>query len=298
MTKQTCGFIGLGAMGYSMATNLFKQERLSAVYNRDTKKSEAFQHQTKVPFYTKLEDIAKSCNVIICCVSDDEALMQVIKELLPSLQAGSIIIDTSTVSRQCITTVSDLLNTVNVDFLDAPMSGGIEGAQNAALVFMVGGDPEVFERAKPLLHCMANTVTLMGGSGMGQATKAVNQIMAAGINQAVCEALAFSQASGLDSNKVIDVISNGAAANWLLEHRGKNMLKGNFDSGFKVSLHYKDLLLCRGMMEKFSDEERLPIVEMTILHYIRLMSHGHGDEDISTLIRLKHKLFKSNMLNN
>ena len=117
--------------------------------------------------------------------------------------------------------------------------------------------------------------------------------MAAGINQAVTESLAFGEAMGLDMHKVIDVISSGAAANWFLEKRGRTMLNGDFDTGFKVALHHKDLKLCQEMIEQVSgNEKKLPIVEMTLLHYRRLLDAGFAEEDISSLYRLKKDLFK------
>ena len=132
----------------------------------------------------------------------------------------------------------------------------------------------------------------MGESGYGQATKAVNQIMAAGINQAVTEALAFAEAMQLPLDDVIDVISNGAAGNWFLQHRGNTMVQGEFNPGFKIDLHKKDLDLCREMVEAVSETDmRLPIVEMTRLHYERLQEAGYGEEDISALYRLKRELF-------
>jgi 3-hydroxyisobutyrate dehydrogenase len=134
----------------------------------------------------------------------------------------------------------------------------------------------------------------MGKTGSGQATKAVNQVMAAGINQAVSEALAFGNALGLDMDKLIDVIGGGAASNWFLANRGANMAKGIFEPGFKVSLHHKDLELCRNMAEKLTQgDNRLPIIEMTLIHYRRLMEAGFGEEDISSLYRHKQKLFEN-----
>jgi 3-hydroxyisobutyrate dehydrogenase len=148
----------------------------------------------------------------------------------------------------------------------------------------------LLERVRPLLSCMAARIEHMGPVGSGQATKAVNQIMAAGINQAVTEALAFAEAHVLPLDKVIDVVSGGAAGNWFLAHRGRTMIDGEFAAGFKVALHHKDLEICRRMAASLG--VALPVVEMTLVHYRRLMQAGYGDEDISALFREKHALFE------
>jgi 3-hydroxyisobutyrate dehydrogenase len=174
-------------------------------------------------------------------------------------------------------------------FLDAPVSGGVEGARRGTLAMMVGGSAALLDRVRPLLSCMAARIEHMGPVGSGQATKAVNQIMAAGINQAVSEALAFAEAHHLPMNKVIDIVSSGAAGNWFLEHRGQSMAEGHFSAGFKVALHHKDLEICQRMAATLG--VALPVVEMTLIHYRRLMQAGYSDEDISALFREKRALF-------
>ena len=175
-------------------------------------------------------------------------------------------------------------------FLDAPVSGGIEGARNGTLAMMVGGDAGVLERVRPVLDSIAGRIEHMGPVGAGQATKAVNQVMAAGINQAVSEALAFAEALELPLDKVIEVVGGGAAGNWFLDHRGPAMSKGKFSPGFRVALHHKDLLICKQMAAAFGVS--MPVVEMTLIHYRRLMQAGYGDEDISALFREKRRLFE------
>ena len=157
------------------------------------------------------------------------------------------------------------------------------------MVMMVGGDAAVLSSCMPILESISRKVVHMGPVGSGQATKAVNQIMCAGINQAVTEALAFGQHQGLDMDKVVDVVSSGAAGNWFVEHRGRSMTRGVFDPGFRVALHHKDLKICQAMLA--ADDVQLPMVEMTLVHYERLMADGHGDEDISALYRVKRPLF-------
>ena len=149
--------------------------------------------------------------------------------------------------------------------------------------------PALVERIRPALRVIAAKIDLMGPIGAGQATKAVNQIMVAGINQSVTEALAFGQHQGLDMDKAVDVVSSGAAGNWFVEHRGRSMTADEFAPGFRVALHHKDLKICQAMLA--ADHVQLPMVEMTLVHYERLIQEGHGDEDISALYRLKRPLF-------
>ncbi len=151
---------------------------------------------------------------------------------------------------------------------------------------MVGGTEAILEKARATLDAMAANIVYIGASGSGQATKAVNQIMVAGINQAVTEALAFGKAMDLPMDKVVDIVATGAAGNWFLEHRGKSMLASNFAPGFKLALHHKDLTICKEMTQSIS-KQALPVVAMTLMHYQRLMDAGYGDEDISALLRLK-----------
>ena len=152
---------------------------------------------------------------------------------------------------------------------------------------MVGGKTEVLERVRPMLAAMASRIEHMGAVGQGQACKAANQIMAAGINQAVTSALAFAAAQGLEMDKVIEVLAGGAAGNWFLEHRGKTMTRNIFKPGFKVALHHKDLLICQEMAQQ--SQVVCPLIDATLLDYAELMAQGFGDEDISALFRLKWK---------
>ena len=145
----------------------------------------------------------------------------------------------------------------------------------------------MLEKARPVLDSMCARIIYMGKTGMGQGTKAVNQIMAAGINQAVTEALAFAQAEGLPLEKVIDVVAGGAAGNWFLDHRGLTMTQQNFQPGFKLALHQKDLKICLSMANKNSAD--LPLVQQTVVDYQQLINAGFADEDISALFRLKQK---------
>jgi len=276
-------------MGAPMADKLHGSGYLSLVWNRSREKAEAFAREHDVAVADNVAAVAERATVVFTCVSADQDLLDVTEQLLPGLSASSVLVDCSTVSRDTAVEAARKVAARGGAFLDAPVSGGVEGARKGSLAMMVGGDAQVVERVRPLLACMAQRIEYMGPVGSGQATKAVNQIMAAGINQAVSEALAFARAQQLPLAKVIDVVGSGAAGNWFLSHRGATMVEGIFEPGFKVALHHKDLLICKAMAEQF--EVALPVVEMTLIHYRRLMGAGFGEEDISALFREKVALF-------
>jgi 3-hydroxyisobutyrate dehydrogenase len=282
------GFAGLGAMGVPMARNLHRAGLLTAVWNRTAAKAAALGAETGVAAAATPAALAAQCDVIVTCVSADRDLLEVVAAMAPALAAGAIVVDCSTVAAQTARTAAARLAEVGAGFLDCPVSGGTEGAAAGTLSIMVGGAEEHLERARPALEAMGSTIVHMGPAGAGQAAKATNQIMVAGINQAVTEALAFGRAQGLPMDKVIAALEKGAAGNWFLSKRGPTMIRGEFPLGFKVSLHAKDLEICRRMAADLG--VKLPVVEMTLLHYARLPEHS-ADEDISALFRLKSDMF-------
>ncbi|HYM34646.1 MAG TPA: NAD(P)-dependent oxidoreductase [Steroidobacteraceae bacterium] len=287
MTLST-GFIGLGAMGASMARNLHKRGLLTHVWNRTFAKAKTLAEELKVQA-EPLGELAAKCNVVVLCVSADEDVLQIVSEIAPRLRSETIVIDCSTVSAETARTAATQLKKYHADFLDAPVSGGTEGARNGTLAIMVGGDEKVFARAKPVLDAMGTTVALFGPTGAGQAAKATNQIMCAGIIQAVSEAMAFAKAQGLPLDRLIDTLGKGAGSSWYFVNRAPNMVRNAYPAGFRVRLHQKDLNICRDMAARFGVQ--LPVVEMTLHHYRRLIEQGHGDEDISTIFRLKDAMF-------
>lgn len=289
MTEPRTGFIGLGAMGFAMARNLHTAGLLEGVWNRNPVKGATFCQQVGAPAYTALSGLVPKCQVLVTCVSADQDLLDVIDQVVPHLPTGSLVIDCSTVSRETALEAAARLETKAADFIDAPVSGGTEGARHGTLTIMVGGTEAAFTRAQPVLTAMGQRIEHMGPVGSGQATKAVNQIMAAGINQAVGEALAFAEGQGLPLEKVIEVVGSGAAGNWFVNHRGPTMVKGEFPPGFKMALHLKDLLICQHMAEDAGG--KLPLVSKTIEDYRALIDAGHGDEDISALYRQLKTLF-------
>ena len=275
------GMIGLGAMGLGMARNLAKAGFLTAVYNRTTAKTLEF----KVATYDSPEALAAEVDIVLICVSADQDVIGLVESIAKTIKSRSIVVDLSTVSSDTAQKAAAILLKKEVNFLDAPVSGGVEGAKNGTLAMMVGGNIKALEKARPALEAIAKRIIHIGDTGSGQATKAANQIMCAGINQAVTEALAFAQSQGLEIDKVIDVISGGAAGNWFLEHRGYTMTQDIFTPGFKLALHHKDLKICQTMAAQ--SDIAIPLADMTVINYEQLMNDGYGDEDISALYRLK-----------
>ena len=280
------GVIGLGAMGNGMALNLHKAGHLHGVWNRTRSKAAAIAGETGAILYESPADLAPDCELILLCVSRDADVLEMVEQVAATAGSGSIVVDTSTVSSNTAVLAAEKLAKTGVAFLDCPVSGGVEGARKGTLAMMAGGDPAVLARAEGALMSIAANITLVGPTGSGQACKAVNQIMCAGVNQAVTEALAFGEAMGLDMHKVVDVVAKGAAGNWFLDHRGKTMLADDNDTGFKLNLHHKDLTICTAMMREL-DNVTLPLVDTTLRQYEQLMEQGYGDEDISALYRLK-----------
>jgi 3-hydroxyisobutyrate dehydrogenase len=287
--SKKAGFLGLGTMGQGMAANLHRAGRLACAWNRTRSRVEEFAARSGIRLADSPEQVARECDLLITCVSADDDLHQVVDQVLPELRPGAVLVDCSTVSAATARSVAGQTTAAGGSFLDAPVSGGVEGARKGSLAMMVGGDTEVLESVRPMLQAMAAQVVYMGPTGSGQATKAVNQIMAAGINQAVSEALAFGAAQGLDLERVTQVVSQGAAGSWFLSHRGPNMIAGRYAPGFKVSLHRKDLHICQAMARERG--VALSVVEQTLGDYQRLMDQAHGDEDISALFRIKKDLF-------
>lgn len=284
------GFVGLGAMGLPMARNLHRAGLLASAWNRSPDKAQALAAETGVPAAASLAVLAADCDLVVTCVSADADLLEVVAGLLPGLRPGAIVVDCSTVASSTARTAATQLAASSVAFLDCPVSGGTEGARAGTLSIMVGGDEAVMARARPALEAMGGSITLMGPVGAGQAAKATNQIMVAGINQAVAEALAFGRAQGLPMERLIAALEKGAAGSWFLSKRGPTMIRGEFPLGFKVGLHAKDLEICRQMAAELG--VKLPVVEMTLLHYARL-PEASAEEDISALFRLKSDMFSA-----
>lgn len=279
------GFIGLGAMGEPMARHLAAKGLLVGVYNRTTATAQALGDELKIPVFTDPAALAAHCDVLILCVSADPDVLSVGRAAAVGLKLGSVMIDTSTVSSATARILAHELQSVGAHFLDAPLSGGVEGARNGKLSVMVGGDPAILQIVRPVLDCFAARITLMGPVGSGQATKAVNQVLIAGIAEAVCEGLAFGEKLGLPHAALLDVLKAGAAQSWFLEKRGSSMLHNQFGGGFKLALLLKDLKIVQAMLDEQGMQSS--VVRQAIADYSQLVEMQAGDDEISSLIRLK-----------
>ena len=279
------GYLGLGAMGWPMASHLAKAGTLAGVWNRSADKSARFAQEFAVPALATPAELAALCNVLLINVSADQDVLDVVRAAMPGIQPDSIVVDHSTVSPGTAQTLKLELASLGAEFLDAPVSGGVEGAKNAALSLMVGGDAAALARVIPVLTRMGKRITHMGDVGTGQATKAVNQVIIAGIAQGVCEALAMAEKLDLPTDKLLSVLTGGAANSWFLEKRGETMLKDEFANGFKLGLLLKDLNIVARMGRDLGLTQTT--VQQSISDYTTLVAQGRGDEEISALIRKK-----------
>lgn len=280
-------------MGLPMATNLQRHGLLHGVWNRSSEKSAAFAREYGCLHAQTPAVLAAECDAIVLCVSADADVMALCRQIAGSVRDGALVIDCSTVAATTAREAAALLRKHAAGFLDCPVSGGTEGAIKGTLAIMAGGEESDFRRALPVLQAMGGKISHLGPSGAGQAAKATNQIMVAGINQAVTEAMAFAKSQGLPLEDLIELLGAGAAGCWFLDHRGPNMVKNEYPLGFKVELHQKDLAICRDMAA--SSGTKLPLVEMTMHHYRRLLNDGYRDEDISSLFRIKERMFSNGL---
>lgn len=287
MNDLKVGFVGLGAMGLPMAGHLQRAGLLCAVWNRSRDKAMAAAAQLGVAAPAALAELAQACNLIALCVPADADVLELAQEIATHARLGTIVVDHSTVSSVTARSAHALLVAKDCQFLDAPVSGGVEGANNGKLSVMVGGDADVLVRARPALDCYALRISHMGGVGAGQDTKAVNQVLVAGIAQAVCEGLALSEQLGLDPTRLLPTLGAGAAGNWFLDKRGATMLRNEFTVGFKLALLHKDLKIVRELARDAGTDRS--VIEKSLADYAVLLAQGHGDEDISALIRLKRQ---------
>lgn len=280
------GLIGLGAMGAPMAMHLHKAGMLNVVGNRSPGKVADFvASHPGVTGATAIADFAE-CDVVILNVSLDSDVLQNANDLSRVLRPGAIVVDHSTVSRDTALAAQQALKSSGVHFIDAPVSGGVEGARNGKLSVMAGAHAEDLAKVRPLLENYGARITHMGPVGNGQATKAVNQVMVAGINEAVCEALAIGEALQLDPELLIPTLMSGAASNWFLDKRGATMLSSQFTPGFKNAHMLKDLRIVQGMARNAGINT--PTLDQAERDYATLAElNGQPDADTSSLISLK-----------
>ncbi len=291
MNSIKVSFIGLGVMGYPMAGHLATAGYPVCVYNRTTAKAEKWVADYGGANALTPAQAASEADFVFCCVGNDDDLRSVttgVDGAFNSIKSGAVFVDHTTASANVARELYDHARKNDFGFLDAPVSGGQAGAENGLLTVMVGGDQEIFDRAKPLIDCFARSALLMGGAGSGQLTKMVNQICIAGLVQGLSEGLAFGVNSGLDGMKVFDVISKGAASSWQMINRHETMLNNEFDFGFAVDWMRKDLGLCMEEAERNNSE--LPITRIIDGYYAEIQAAGGNRHDTSSLVtRLPRK---------
>jgi 3-hydroxyisobutyrate dehydrogenase len=279
------GFIGLGAMGAPMARHVHARGLLNVVGTRTQDKADALAAELGVRAARSAQNFA-DCDIVAMCVPLDADVLENVAGLADVLRPGTVVIDHSTVSVDTARRAAAMCAEHGIGFIDAPVSGGVEGARNGKLSVMAGGDEAVLEKARPVLECYAARISHMGGTGSGQATKAVNQVLVAGINEAVCEGLALGEKLSLDPERLLPTLMAGAAGNWFLDKRGATMLRDEFAPGFKNAHMLKDLRIVQGMAQQAGI--RTAVVDQALADYSELVTErGLGEADTSALITLK-----------
>ncbi len=287
MDKKRVAFLGLGVMGYPMAGHLARAGHDVTVYNRSQAKAQQWVSQHGGRSAPTPAEAARGAELVMMCVGNDHDVREVAsgaQGALSGMAPGTVLVDHTTASAIVAREVDAAAQARSVEFLDAPVSGGQAGAENGKLTIMVGGRAEPFARAEPVLAHYGRAVTLMGPCGSGQLTKMVNQICIAGLVQALSEGISFAARAGLDVERVLDVISKGAAQSWQMENRGKTMLADKFDFGFAVDWMRKDLEIC--LTEARANGSTLPVTALVDQFYARIQQAGGGRWDTSSLIRL------------
>ena len=280
-------FLGLGVMGYPMAGHLAAKGHDVTVYNRTRAKAEQWVGQHGGTQADTPAAAAADQEIVFACVGNDDDLRSVVggeDGALAGMAAGSIFVDHTTASADVARELYDSAKAKDVAFLDAPVSGGQAGAENGQLTVMVGGDEAPFDTVKPVIDSFAKSCVLMGPVGSGQLTKMVNQICIAGLVQGLSEAVNFGSKAGLDMEKVISVISKGAAQSWQMENRAATMVDGKFDFGFAVDWMRKDLAIC--LEESKRNKARLPVTALVDQLYAQVQARGGNRWDTSSLIHL------------
>ena len=280
-------FLGLGVMGYPMAGHLAAAGHQVTVFNRTSAKADKWVAQHGGSSATTPAEAAKEAEFVFACVGEDDDVRQMTigkDGAFSTMQKGAIFIDNTTASADVAREIYAAASAAGLHFIDAPVSGGQAGAENGKLTVMCGGDEAAYGRAESLMACYGARVTLMGASGAGQLTKMVNQICIAGLVQGLSEALNFGQKAGLDMDRVLGVVSGGAAQSWQMENRGTTMVRDEFDFGFAVDWMIKDLKIC--LAEAANNGAELPVTATVAQFYKALSNKGFGRNDTSSLIRL------------
>ncbi len=278
-------FIGLGVMGFPMAGHLSKRGFNVTVYNRSEEKSKLWIKNHIGTYSTSIKEAVSDSDIVFSCVGNDTDLREITlgtDKAFSSMKPDTIFIDHTTTSSDIAVELSKKAKKLNIHFLDAPVSGGEVGAVKGELTVMIGGENTIFEKIKSIIAAYAKNITLIGGPGKGQIAKMVNQICIAGLVQALSEAISFSEKSGLDTKKVLDAISQGAAGSWQLSNRGETMVDRKFDFGFAVNLMRKDLGICLDHAGK--NNISLPITSIVNQFYAEVQRNGGSKFDTSSLL--------------
>ena len=283
--SKAIGFIGLGVMGFPMAGHLSKNHNVF-VFNRSSSKSEDWVNKYQGTECQSVQEITKKSDILILCVGNDVDVRNIICDdngVLNNAKPGLVVIDHTTTSADLPVELNIILNTKDVTFIDAPISGGQAGAENGKLSVMAGGDKESFEKIEEILQDYSKFIKYLGPSGSGQLTKMVNQICIAGLLQGLSEAMNFSDKVGLNTNEVIEVISKGAAQSWQMENRWKTMIDDDYHHGFAVDLMRKDLDIVIGKAEKLNIS--LDVTKSVNEYYKDIQKAGGGRWDTSSLYK-------------
>ena len=283
------GFIGLGIMGRGMAANLLAKGFDVVVWNRTASRADGLVEAGAARAESPAA-VARACPIVITCVSDTpdvEAVILGSEGVVEGVASGSLVIDCSTISPQATLEIAQALEAKGAFMLDAPISGGSEGAEKGTLSIMVGGRAEDFDRARPCLEAMGTTITHVGSQGAGQTVKLVNQILVVGNCVAMCEALLFAQAGGVDLQKTFDAISQGAAGSWMFTNRAPQIIRRDWSPGFMVSLQQKDLRLVLAAADEMGVP--IPVTAQIFNLYRTLEARGLHEEGNHALIKaLEH----------
>jgi 3-hydroxyisobutyrate dehydrogenase len=277
-------------MGRGMTHNLLKAGHDVTVWNRSAARMDEFA-AAGAKTATSPAELAARCDAILICVSDTPDVEQVLfgeNGVSAGIKSGALVVDHSTISPQKTVEMAKRLNAQGVAYLDAPVSGGSEGAKNGTLSIMVGGETKDFERALPILQAYGKTITHVGAQGAGQMAKLVNQILVVVNQLAASEALLFAQAGGLDLAKTIDAVKGGAAGSWMLAHRGPQMIVRDFRPGFTIDLQQKDLRL----VLEAADAMGIPLLatSMVFQMYRTLQAQGLGGDGNHGLVKALEKM--------
>lgn len=277
-------FVGLGVMGYPMAGHLQNAGHDVAVFNRTAAKAVDWVNEFGGRAAATPREASAGADIVFSCVGNDDDVLSVLTGddgVFEGLARGAIVVDHTTASAALAAKLQVAAHERGLGFLDAPVSGGQAGAENGALTVMVGGDQEIFDRAQPVLACYARCVRLLGPAGSGQLAKMVNQICIAGVVQGLAEAFTFSRSAGLDTEAVVEVISQGAAQSWQMENRYQTMLAGEYEHGFAVDWMRKDLAMV--LEEAKSMNLQLPVTELVDQFYAEVQDMGGNRWDTSSL---------------